>query len=454
MKPVTGFWGLLNIGAAGVLAAVTAFVASSAITLAADTQPSASQPSVAKASGVEHLQVTITGVEGIAQYRTPPGPWKPCSVGLVLDEGVEFRTGIRSAIRFTLPPDQTITLDRLGVVKVLEAIRDRGKIKTDVGMPHGGRVRLDIEAAGVEHQSTIRSPNSTLAVTGTTVSLYDQMPFPPQATSLTGRARFATAKGATSLGGKGAGKTQATAGQTAAETQLSNSVVDPSIHFARTPEEAALVANLLSEGSVFTIANKGAIPVVHGGTPPKSDATLLPLLPGKLDFVLRWTGNANLDLVIGTQAHGGEVMFPATGANTTKSGGVIPFDHQGGPNGGIEIGYWKNKFPTGIDSAFVNFTSGAPTAFTLDVFQNKTRIPILDPLGRSVTTFEGNVGPGANALAAVPVGSSVPSGPNGPPPGPNGPPPGGKGAGKLTDAFPNVAPAASAEPHFARHGKR
>jgi hypothetical protein len=416
------------------------------LAIAADTQPVSPAP----VGGVEKLQVTITGVEGVAQYRTPPAAWKPCTVGLVLDEGVEFRTGIRSAIRFTIPPDQTITLDRLGVVKVVEAIRDHGKIKTDVGMPHGGRVRLDIEAAGIEHQSTIRSPNSTLAVTGTRVALYDQSPFPPEAISLTGRAQFATQKRRTAFGGKGAGKTQVNAGQSAAESQLAADVVDPSIRDARTPQEAALVANLISEGSTFSFAGKGSIPIVHGGTPPATDAQLLPLLPGKLDFVLRWTGNANLDLIIGTQAHGGEVMLPVGGANFTRSGGRIPFDHQGGPNGGIEIAYWNLKFPAGFYSAFVNATSGAATDFTLDVFQNKQRIPILDQFDQQVTTLTGRVAPGSNALATVPVGVATLPGPTGAPRAKSI-----ASTEKLTDSFPvNVTANSPSETLATRHAKR
>ena len=47
-----------------------------------------------------------------------------------------------------------------------------------------------IEEAGVEYDSTIRSPNAALAVRGTLVSLYDQPPFAPEAVSLTGRAVF------------------------------------------------------------------------------------------------------------------------------------------------------------------------------------------------------------------------------------------------------------------------
>ena len=66
---------------------------------------------------------------------------------MVVSENAEFRTGPRSAVRFTIPPDQTVTLDRLGTVKVLEAINNNGKLTTNLGMKYG-RTRYDIEAAG------------------------------------------------------------------------------------------------------------------------------------------------------------------------------------------------------------------------------------------------------------------------------------------------------------------
>src|SRR5688500_132659 len=156
------------------------------------TQPATTQP----------LQATITGVDGLVQVRGEADqPWQAAVVGMVIGEGAEFRTGPRSAVRFQLPPEQVVTLDRLGTVKLVEAVRNAGGIKTDLGMRYG-RVRYDIEAAGVLHDATIHSPGSTLAVRGTQVSLTDTMPFPPVATSLTGKARYTNGKGrTTSVGG-------------------------------------------------------------------------------------------------------------------------------------------------------------------------------------------------------------------------------------------------------------
>src|SRR5437764_542170 len=140
------------------------------------------------------LTATITGVEGIVQVRqNEDAPWQKAAVGMKVSEGAEFRTGPRSAVRFEIPPDQTITLDRLGTVKLIEAIQKQQTVKTDLGMKYG-RVRYDVEAAGLADDSNIHSPGSALAVRGTRVSLYDQPPFAPQATSLTGRAAFRNAR--------------------------------------------------------------------------------------------------------------------------------------------------------------------------------------------------------------------------------------------------------------------
>src|SRR5207247_64496 len=89
-------------------------------------------------SGAETLIVTVTGVQGIVQVRAAEDqPWQTATVGMILGEQAEFRTGPRSAVRFTIPPDQVITLDRLGTVKVLTAIQQGGKIKTNLGMKYG-----------------------------------------------------------------------------------------------------------------------------------------------------------------------------------------------------------------------------------------------------------------------------------------------------------------------------
>src|SRR4051794_29077684 len=70
------------------------------------------------------MQITITGVEGMVQVReSSDKAWQKAVVGMNVTEGAEFRTGIKSACRIFLPPDQTITLDRMGVMKLMQAIQ-------------------------------------------------------------------------------------------------------------------------------------------------------------------------------------------------------------------------------------------------------------------------------------------------------------------------------------------
>ncbi len=398
--------------------------------------PEAMPPTTAPATGsaVKPMKVIITGVEGeLAEVRkSDADAWQPAKVGMVVGPDAEFRTGPKSAIRFIIPPKQTFTLDRMGTTKVLQAISGDGKVKTDVGMPYG-RVRYDLETikpnaagavdpaqfqveeAGVEYDSAIRSPNSTLAVRGTEVSLYDQWPFIPQAVSLTGRAEFQNAKKQTiAFGNRGQGYTRIQSNQNGAvESSLSESFIDPTITLARTGPEAALVSSLISRGAVVSVDRNTGIEIIRGGVPP-TDKELIPVLPGRLNFVLRWTGNANLDLSLVNQAgKSGEFMLPGAGLNWTRSGGYSPFDHRGGPHGGIELAYWKGTFPDGYYGLAINYVSGAPTSATIEAFRDGKLIELFDPAanggaGGVTRQFVTKVGPGPGKTGAVIAPINVP----------------------------------------------
>ncbi|QNN20879.1 hypothetical protein HED60_00870 [Planctomycetales bacterium ZRK34] len=119
-----------------------------------------------KPANGQALGTTITSVEGIVQVRQAEDqPWQMAKAGMNLAQGAEFRTGPRSKVQFKVGDTQTITLDRLGVIKVLDAIKSNGKVTTDLGMKYG-RSELKVEAGGVEHESQIHSTSSTLAVRG------------------------------------------------------------------------------------------------------------------------------------------------------------------------------------------------------------------------------------------------------------------------------------------------
>lgn len=367
---------------------------------------------------LESLRATITGVEGMVQIRQNESePWVKAEVGMTLGEMAEIRTGPRSAIRCTLPPDQTFTLDRLGTVKLLEAVKTDKSINTELMMKYG-RVRLDVESAGVEHRSVIRSPSSTLAVRGTRISLFDQRPFRPEAVSLTGTAIFRDGKKQIAFGKKNQGKTKVTADEpSAVALALSDAALDPTLSLARTEGETELVNTLLSQGATVSFDRDAGIKVVTGGRPP-TDGELIPALPGVLNFVARWNTNADLNFSVaspGGPNNAGETLYPTGALAASTTGGQVPFDHRGGPNGGIEVVYFPKDHPLGLYGLGLTLISGEPTTAQVDAFVDGKRIGIFDGASvvDSVTVPVARPIPGfvdGTAVGVVPVGTSLPSG--------------------------------------------
>jgi hypothetical protein len=367
------------------LPVLVASIAIALNTFAQNTQPSTSVATTGP--NVEELKATVTGVQGHVRVRlSEDAAFQPAKVGMVVGQNAEFQTGPRSAVQFVIPPDQTITLDRLGTVKVLTAINDNGKIKTNIGMKYG-RTRYQIEAAGREHEATISSPSSTLAVRGTDFMDYDQRPFPAVATSFTGRVDVRGFRRHTSVGSKGGSKSKVDANSSsAAEYAKGNSVVDPSIALARTEAESDLIAALVYGGATVSYDYEKGIRVIKGGR-PLSDQELIPVLPGTLNFVLRWNGDADLNLgVISPQTDvndtSNRTVYPIGGVNVTKNGGETSFDHRGGPNGGMEVAFWGKNFPLGIYRLGVVYVSGVqPMPATIDAFLDGKRVDIFTSQG-------------------------------------------------------------------------
>lgn len=266
-------------------------------TTAPDTQP---------ASQAVQLIATITGVKGQVQVRTGPDqPWQTAIVGMQVTEGAEFRTGLRSAVQIQIPPGQTITLDRLGTVQLLEAIRTSAvDIKTDLGMKYG-RVRYDIEAAGNNYRASIRSPGSTLAVRGTKTELSNEAPFPPTAVTFTGNVDFTFDGHTENFGSKGIQNAVNSAEGSAARTALVNTFVDPSIGFARGGEEDEAMLAITGLAG-FTGGVKVAMGQVRAPNPGTPGISLPTTIPGSLIFQLVWVPTTisnsltNLDLYVRT----------------------------------------------------------------------------------------------------------------------------------------------------------
>ena len=310
------------------------------------------------ASAPAALQAVISAVEGVVQVRLDEkSPWQAAQAGMALGEGAEFRTGPRSAVQFEIPPGQVITLDRLGQCKLLEAISTAKSVKTDLGMKYG-RVRYDIEAAGVAHDATVHSPSAALAVRGTQFSLEDQPPFKPQAVSLTGRVQFRNQRRAVTFGGAGKGKTTMT-GDTASPAQtalLTSQLLHPGLQ--RTDQQVRELNYLFNQQGTSFLGN------VVTSTTPITDAQLPNLFSGRLNFVLRWDypQAADLNIVVGTpldEQFGNPPFifsfFPGnpqvaeflrdTLPQSSPSGGRVGLNHIG--PAGIEIASFDANFPRG-----------------------------------------------------------------------------------------------------------
>jgi hypothetical protein len=383
--------------------------------------PVTTTTTTAPAAEAGELVATVIKVQGTVEFRiNDAAKWEPLTAGKTLRRDASIRTGARGAVVMTVPPDQTIGVDRLTTATVLEAYQKQGKVTTDVGMKYG-RVRYDIAGAGVEHEATIRSPNSNLAIRGTKVSLFDQRPYTPEAVSLTGRAQFSTLRRqAVAFGNKGQGKTVVRSDSAGpAQFAVAQAVVDPGIEQARTSSEEALINTLILRGADVSIEN--GIRVVRGGGRP-TDAQLQSSLPGVLNFVVRWDGPANLDLAVSTpnfpDGHS-EFIYPIGGLDRSRSGGVIPFDHRGGKGGGIEVVYWPaNTFTSGTYAMSVQRVSGPPVTATIEAFLNKQALNLDPDALKPVTQVSKIVSADSGAVQFVDVPTQLPT-PQ-PEPNPNG----------------------------------
>ncbi|MHC4993685.1 MAG: FecR domain-containing protein [Planctomycetota bacterium] len=145
--------------------------------------------------GADQLEVRIVAAMGLAQYReSEEGAWKKAEPGVTLPLGAELRTGLRSRVAFMVGDEHTITLDRLGVIKVLDAIQQDGKVQTEMGMRYG-RASYQVQVGGVEHESKIRTPSATLAVRGSKGFVQEYAGRTPMAGSDFGNVAFVNTQG-------------------------------------------------------------------------------------------------------------------------------------------------------------------------------------------------------------------------------------------------------------------
>lgn len=340
------------------------------------------------------LKVVVLEAAGLARYRNSSDqPWQMLRAGMELSEGVELSTGPKSFIRVQIGDAQQTTFDRLGTYAITRAAVESGTIKTDTIMKYG-RTRCEIEAAGQEHDAVVRSASSTLAVRGTVTELYDQPPFAPQAVSYTGQVQFRDARRQVRLGSRGGGTVRLDAGKNSpAETALATTVVDPTIAYARSPSEQRLIEQVIATGGIIGFEEPGGIPIVRGGTPPAFEAIESAIVDNGLSFVLKWTGNADLNMSV-VPIGFGEIIAPITSLNRGNTGGVTGFDHRGGANGGFEVLFYPPNYPgadcnptqTYVDQ--IGYVSGETVPF-------ERRVYVRDPVtGQQVlvSVKEGTLG--------------------------------------------------------------
>jgi len=399
------------------LICTTSLIAAPVRAAVSTTRPSAEAAS--QPVGAVSMHIYVVEVKGLVQVRQAEDqPWFVASTNMVLSEGAELRTGPHSSVTCVIPPDQTFTLDRLGTVRVADAFRTGNKVKTDLLMKYG-RTHYEIQSAGLEHEASITSPSSTLAVRGTTVSLYDQPPFVPLAISYTGRAKFTYNHNTVSVGTKHGSLAKALAGTDgAAETAVDETVVDPRYAASLTATDSALLATEVARGAVISYNPISGIPVVSGGR-PAYDSELPQSLPGTLDLVLRWTGDADLALEVGvdignpqvvflSQFTKSEFLYPGNGEQNSPSGGHIPYDDIGGPTGGEELAYWLGPHPSGLYGIGAQFISGVPTSYTFNIYEYGQPVEMFyfdsngDFVKSTQMTSTLSAGEFGSAIAAVP----------------------------------------------------
>ncbi len=364
-------------------------------------------------------QATVRQVVGLAQARKSENdPWQAVKVGQVYDEGAEFRTGIRSQVVFSVPPDQTIILDRLGVVKLLIAKRAGNEVRTSLGMPYG-RTEYQVEEAGLQHTADIASPGATLAVRGTkNMLLQDQGPFTPIAYA-SQPVRLRNDKGKTIAFGKAGSRARVAADKNSpGEQSLVEQRVDPAGNFAaRSTSENAVLSYLNRVSPDLDISQFRLLSLITDPNFTGSGVGTLPI-PGQLDFTLFWTTAffSDLDLTV-TDPSGQVVSFknPTVKSGGTHTGNAIAKGGGKGPAQAEEHVLWSKGYPQGKYRITVTQRSGSKggSAVTMQVVRDplsdkSERVFLLQTKVSSQTptiTRTVTIGPPGSSSAAATTGA-------------------------------------------------
>lgn len=384
----------------------------------------ATRPATGPTANAEHPLATVVAVKGLVQVRdSEDQPWRIPEVGTIIPIGGECRTGPRSSIILTIPPKQVIILDRLGIVKILEALRGQDTFKTDLGMQYG-RVRYEVEAAGLEHEAVIRSPSNALAIRGSYGELLDDgLSFTAKlyrgAASVNNPYHQTITMGTGPQGNYGNSPVVMTVNDVAPANNSENNTnpyhLTPSL---TQNEQTAIVSN---NNSTVTGSN-GALTELRprSGTQITTATTPKPIRGGPLSFELRWFGVGESgrlpDLDLFVTPPGGKTLIPGSTETKIPTGGVVSKNDHGGPNaaGGSESVTFTPSFPLGIYKYGVTYKGGTdPTIFKVQVLLNNRQVNAnffdtvtpLDPLVSFAIDITSKTGTGA--LPALASGKTV-----------------------------------------------
>ena len=206
-----------------------------------EAQPAADPPNAPAATTMPGNEKKLMGkvlqVKNNVQMReSADGVWQRAKKDMSVTGGTEFRTAPLSFVKIFFP-NQLILLDRVGVLKVIDALRDpeKARVKTNLGLKYG-RMRIDVQAAGVDYESTIYSPNATLAVRGTDAVLQDNDGFATSMSSVEGRI-FADLEDYKEIA-MGSRSTITTDRPTPSLKAKSDTLIDPQTKFAARSDDA------------------------------------------------------------------------------------------------------------------------------------------------------------------------------------------------------------------------
>ena len=264
-----------------------------------------------------------------------------------------------------------------------------------------GRTKYKIETGGdLEHESTIRSPNATLAVRGTEVVMSNFAGFQPTARWVAaGAEKVAKARhvavfqssGKSTVFGGGGTDSQVQGNQNAAETANKQSNLGGAQQQQQQQQQQLEQKQIQNQEQ----QNRAGNDAVRGLIPPKFDT-------GDLRINLIWNASvADLDfetkVTLSNDAVTRVCSSPATGDDcTTRSftGLNIPFDNTGSPTGGSEfIRSGALGIPVGTYEIGVRHlpeTATGPISYTIQVLRNGQAVSGIPDITGSVTPGQRN----------------------------------------------------------------